>query len=318
MKDAFGIEKAAHSHTRRILKEIASQGATSVYSRSKKRKVSKGRSRVSKIAMRPVFHGTTIRGATKLKRFIKAKDTSKSAFKYVVGKPRTDGTPGNAYDSRPEGLYTTRHRTMAEGYSLSGRSPDVGGVESFREKKGKVLVFNSVGVKPKFKTEGEEIYDPKELGAPLKTFNVNRRNSEAFKTWRKQRADDDHTYDKQIIAARKGVRRHKDKVKVGRKTGKKVFSTGPEATEIRDSVYGASIPDHEVGAGITAFKHPDHFPLGREYRSLRANVQLPGYHPTTQSMDRWASKQTSNEWRLSQRKKILSGKPLARDDYRRT
>lgn len=114
---------------------------------------------VSKIAMRPVYHGTTPSGAAKLKRYIRAKDPSKSSFQFY-------DVPG---DTRARGLYTTTERSVAENFSPAGRD---GGLKS---SKGKVLMFNSVGVKPKYKGGWEETYDPKELGPPLSTTNINRR-----------------------------------------------------------------------------------------------------------------------------------------------
>lgn len=40
------------------------------------------------------------------------------------------------------------------------------------EKRGKVLMFNAVGVKPKFVGDNEKVYDPRELGRPLSVRNV--------------------------------------------------------------------------------------------------------------------------------------------------
>jgi hypothetical protein len=134
-----------------------------------------GVERISKIAMMPVYHGTTAAGAAKLGRYVRAKDPSKSAWRSLTGKPRTDGTPGNPGESRPDGLYVTPYRSKAEGYSLTGRSPNKGGIEQ-GSSKGKLLTFNAVGVKPKYRdpVQGESIYDPRELGAPLKTETVKR------------------------------------------------------------------------------------------------------------------------------------------------
>lgn len=147
-----------------------------------------GVERVSKIAMRPVYHGTSTAGATKLRRYIKAKDTTKSSFKFVTGKPRADGTRGNAADDRPQGLYTTTDRHYASTYAVTGRSPDRGGL-LMNGKKGKVLTFNSVGAKAKYRTSNEEIYDPKDLGAPLAAASV-KRSSQGKDTMRRIQESD--------------------------------------------------------------------------------------------------------------------------------
>ena len=128
---------------------------------------------VSKIALQPVYHGTSATGATKLLRYIKSHEPSKSSFKFVTGKPRADGSPGNPSDPRPEGLYTTQYKYKADDYALTGRSPSHGGIEQ-RTKRGKTLMFNAVGAKPKYRGDGEAIYDPKDLGAPLATHDIKR------------------------------------------------------------------------------------------------------------------------------------------------
>lgn len=114
---------------------------------------------VSKIALRPVYHGTSPAGATKLKRLLSSKTPATAGFK-------TYDVPG---DPRPRGLYTSPKKYVAEDYSSAGKA---GGRT---QKRGKVLMFNSVGVKPKYKDNWQEIYDPKDLGAPLSTSNVRRR-----------------------------------------------------------------------------------------------------------------------------------------------
>lgn len=118
------------------------------------------RDTVSKIAMRPVYHGTSPAGATKLKRLISSHTPGTASFK-------TYDIPG---DHRPAGLYTSTKRSIAENYSAAGKD---GGLRG----KGKVLVFNSVGVKPKYRSPMEEIYDPKDLGMPVATRSINRRTA---------------------------------------------------------------------------------------------------------------------------------------------
>lgn len=154
---------------------------------------------VSKIAMRPVYHGTTPAGAAKLKRLISAKDTTNSAFKFSVGKPRADGTRPVQSDTRPEGLYTTTSRESAEHYATTGRSPDRGGL-GLHSKKGKVMVFNSVGVKPKYRGPGEEIYDPKELGMPVNIHSTKR--SAVGRAKQKAVEENDKNVDASILQAR--------------------------------------------------------------------------------------------------------------------
>lgn len=157
----------------------------------KLKKLENFKSSVSKIAMRPVYHGTTKAGATKLKRLISSKTPDTASFKYVVGKPRTDGTKPKAGDTRPEGLYTTTSRESAEHYSITGRSPDSGGL-SPRNNRGRVMVFNSVGVKPKYAGMGEEIYDPKKLGHPLAVRSFKRAKEGKAELKRKETMDRVH------------------------------------------------------------------------------------------------------------------------------
>lgn len=133
--------------------------------------------RVSKIAMQPVFHGTSAAGATKLVRHIKSKTPDTSSFKFVTG--TRAGKMGG--DSRPSGLYTTTRRGDAEEYAVMGRSPQHSGL-GFNRKNGKVLMFNAVGVKPKHRNPYESVYDPRDLGLPLATSSVKRRNLPSVKT----------------------------------------------------------------------------------------------------------------------------------------
>lgn len=122
---------------------------------------------VSKIAAMPVYHGTTKAGAKAIRR---------GKFVSMTGKER-DGGMRNPLDLRPEGIYTTNDKRLATDFALSGRTPKRGSGAARQPLRGKVVAWNAVGVKPKYRhrygDESDEIiYDLKSLGPPMSETTV--------------------------------------------------------------------------------------------------------------------------------------------------
>ena len=165
------------------------------------------RQKVSKIAMRPMYHGTTVKGARAIMR-----------GKYVS---HMASDRGGLVD-RPAGLFVTPSRDLAERYALSGRSgTNRGELSTLHQKKGKVLVYNAVGVKPKysdlkgerFRGIREEIYDPKSLGPPTRIDGVNRRHSPELRDILRNSKDEGT----EVNAYRKWVRNNRTAAKYDKK-----------------------------------------------------------------------------------------------------
>ena len=197
-----------------------------------------GVERVSKIAMQPVYHGTSPKGLKAIYR----------------GKFKT------MFDGEREGIHTTPNRRMAEFYSLKGNSHD--NIYRRAPHKGRVAVWNAAGVKPKYKgtmvrdfQTTEAVYDPKELGKPLRTWVTSRKEDRAEIAARKAAKEDGY-----IEGAREWVRNNRPAVNADRHLPGKVL---PE----RDPRYRYS-KDTEVGQGLMRTE-PDYgpdryYPAGRQ------------------------------------------------------